>query len=106
MKRLVILKYHNIAREAILAGLSEEQALREFFSILGSLSRKFEIVSLKDALDPSRSGVKEPLALTFDDSYSWYADVLSPRLAASGYGATFFISSGNVMSRSLMWNDR
>jgi peptidoglycan/xylan/chitin deacetylase (PgdA/CDA1 family) len=81
--------------------LSEEH----FDFMLATLSRSFEMISLKEALDRLEAGAmgRNAVVLTLDDGYRDNMTHAMPILKKHGVPATIFLEAGAVDRRQLTW---
>ena len=110
---LTVLMYHRVLpdREALaypLASLAmPETAFREQ---VRWLAEQCEVVTLDEGQRRLRAdevdGSKPLVAVTFDDGYADNARIAAPLLEEAGLRATFFVTTGFVGGRDLMWFDR
>lgn len=103
----VVLLYHRIAEERHDPfGLCVSPA--NFAAQLDLLAADHEPVSLGELVARVRAGeaTRREVAITFDDGYVDNLEVALPLLQRRGIPATFFISSGQVLSgRGFWWDD-
>ncbi len=109
-QRLVVITYHRVVPAADV----EQQpmpnlctALDVFERQLAFLAARFTVLPLREAWERFVRGGTERLAvLTFDDGYGDNHEFAAPALARHGLRATFFVTSGTVLSGDPLWWDR
>ena len=69
------------------------------------LKTNHAIVCLSDLQQAISDGVKNPIAITFDDGYADNYQVAGPILTENSVPATFFICTGNIESGNFFWWD-
>ena len=80
--------------------------LSDFKQQLVWLKKRFEIVSLQSYMagyHKNGKPIKGTYAITFDDGYRQVFDLVAPFLIKEEIPATFFISTGHLGSRELLW---
>lgn len=72
------------------------------------LKRRFELITLSEAWRRARDGesLRGALAVTTDDGFAQNYTVIAPILAEEGVRATFFLISGCLDNRALMWRNK
>jgi peptidoglycan/xylan/chitin deacetylase (PgdA/CDA1 family) len=101
-RRIVFLCYHGVTRRdrrraTDPTGLHVNH--RRFAEQLDYLSRRYNIISLRDYLSARADGRPLPnysLVLTFDDGFRNFRSVALPLLVARGLPATVFLITGNA----------
>jgi peptidoglycan/xylan/chitin deacetylase (PgdA/CDA1 family) len=102
---LSILIYHRVLREADPMRTGDPDA-RSFAARLAFLTRAFNVLPLREAVDRLQHGALPPaaLAITFDDGYADNLLEALPVLRHFGAPATVFVASG-YLDGGRMWND-
>lgn len=104
--RLMIVQFHRV-----LSGpdnlLDSEPDKTRFDAHIGWLARRFNVLTVGDALDRLYAGSLPPLSLclTFDDGYRDNATNALPILQRHGVAGTFFVTT-RFRDAGMMWNDR
>jgi peptidoglycan/xylan/chitin deacetylase (PgdA/CDA1 family) len=111
LPRIAILTYHRV--------LPREEAVRyaftgmtvtttQFEAHMGRLARCYHVVDLPAAVECMRRGdiPRRAVAVTFDDGYRDNFDHAFPILQKFDLPATFFVVSGAIDGRSVLWWDR
>ena len=101
-RRIVFVCYHGVTkrdrrRATDPTGLHVNH--RRFADQLDYLSRRYNIISLRDYLSARAEGRQLPdysLVLTFDDGFRNFLSVALPLLVARGIPATVFLITGNA----------
>lgn len=103
--RLLVVACHRVTRDFDPYDPQTPDAAR-FARQLDAL-RGFAVVPLAEGLAAVQEGRlhRTSVAITFDDGYREQLEVAAPLLAARGYAATVFVSSGFVGGPN-MWHDR
>jgi peptidoglycan/xylan/chitin deacetylase (PgdA/CDA1 family) len=72
------------------------------------LRKKYNIISIYEALDKARNGdsLKNCLAITFDDGFSECYHIVAPILAEKKMPATFFVIENMIDNFDLMWRNK
>jgi len=109
----MVLRYHSVnddpgwRREYIQSSLVV--GTKAFDRQIEYLSSFYDIVSLGDIVGRIREGMTPPghwVAITFDDGYEDNARLATPILRKHGATATFYLTSGTIGDRELMWTVR
>ena len=99
----IILMYHRVAE-----GVSDPWSLcvspARFDEQLQALGQWAELVSLSELADPVAAR-RRAITVTFDDGYADNFHAALPALKRHGVPATFFISTGPVLSQREYWWD-
>ncbi len=106
MQDLRIIYYHHIQPEP--AGNSSAVSLNKFKWQIAFLRRKYEIISLSQAIQLNQEGqsLKGKMCITFDDGFvSFYQHAL-PVLKQYHLPATVFLISSCVNNQQLMWRNK
>lgn len=103
--RLSVLIFHRVLAEPDPL-LPEEMTGEHFLKDMQMLARRFNVLSMPEALRRLREGSLPPyaLCLTFDDGYRDNYTVALPILQRLGLPATFFVATG-FLDGGRMWND-
>ncbi|MCM2681502.1 polysaccharide deacetylase family protein [Echinimonas agarilytica] len=103
---LPILKYHNLVRDGLLAGLSKDEVLEGFRLFIKRLSKRYDICTVSEALNRCQNGDRRAIAISFDDGYQSYLKDIAPILVDMDAQASFYVCTGLSSDKQLMWNDQ
>ena len=109
---LLVVLYHRVAALTSLGELDTDlvdATPEEFDAQMGHLRQHFQPVSIEEVLEAQRSRRDLPPAsvlVTFDDGYLDNHDNALPILARHGIRGLFFISTGHLTERRLVWWER
>jgi len=108
--RAVILRYHSVSSEADGTHLCLDPGLavlpEDFDRQCAYLRRHYRVISLDEMVDALQAGRPLPskaVALTFDDGYLDNYTRAFPILRRHGLNATFYVSTGCIDNRSILW---
>lgn len=108
--RAVILRYHSVSSEADGTHLCLDPGLavlpEDFDRQCAWLRRHYRVVSLDEMVDALQAGRALPpkaVALTFDDGYLDNYTRAFPILQRHGLNATFYVSTGCIDNRTILW---
>jgi len=105
-RNVQILLFHRVRPEPdpYLPAMPVEDFARQ----LECLRRRFRVCSLEEALDGVERGdvPENAVVITFDDGYRDNFDHAFPILRTLGLPATFFLATGVISGRSVLWHDR
>jgi peptidoglycan/xylan/chitin deacetylase (PgdA/CDA1 family) len=93
---LVVLIYHRIGGHS---GIETDLPLGLFEDQMQFLAREADLVSLDDglrAIEPAQSAGSRPVAVTFDDGTTDFAELAVPVLARHRVPATLYLATGFV----------
>ncbi len=84
-----------------------ELVLAEFERVLDQLCEHARVLPLTEALQRHRRGQlpRRAVAITFDDGYAEWLDVVAPALRRRRLPATFFVTTGHL-DGGAMWHER
>lgn len=106
----VILRYHSVSSDAGWAGEYVQKSLvvaPEIFDLqMALLARRHRIVSvgeIAEAVGEGRPLDHRSVAITFDDGYEDNYRVALPILLRHGATATFYVTTGAIADRELLW---
>jgi peptidoglycan/xylan/chitin deacetylase (PgdA/CDA1 family) len=107
---LLVLCYHGVVseRRRDRFGYENTVSAREFRRHLEFLSRHFVPVSAADAMRAKAGGISLPARaalVTFDDGYRNNLTVAAPILCDTGVPGLFFVSTGYIGAKRVMWPD-
>jgi peptidoglycan/xylan/chitin deacetylase (PgdA/CDA1 family) len=108
---LTVLTYHRVLeaeRSAAYPFASLAMPIGAFREQVRWFAAHYEVLPLAQALERNQSTARAArplLALTFDDGYS-DADDAAEVLEKAGFRGTFFVTTGFVGTRGLLWFDR
>ena len=104
--RLSILTYHRVLPEAD-PMLPTEPDAEAFSWQMQLVARHFTVLHLSEAVERLNDGSlpSRALSITFDDGYANNASLALPILQEQDLPATFFVASGYLNNRRIMWND-
>ncbi len=109
MRGVTVLTYHRV--------LPDERCARYPFPALAMPLTAFreqvrwlvahgDVLCVRDALETAPGGARPTFALSFDDGYRDSFELIAPVLEELGVRGTFFVTTGFVESRRMMWFDR
>ncbi len=104
--RAVILAYHSVARAPDYASPAITVDPGVFEAQIAHLARRYNIVPLKDVIDPLAAGRaldNRSVAITFDDGYADNVEIALPILERYGAPATFFVTVDPVTQGAPFW---
>jgi glycosyltransferase involved in cell wall biosynthesis/peptidoglycan/xylan/chitin deacetylase (PgdA/CDA1 family) len=103
---LSTLLFHRVPRNRDPISPSE-LVLEEFERVLDQLTEHTQVLPLTEALQRQARGQlpRRAVALTFDDGYAEWLDVVAPALRTRGLQATFFVTTGHLTGGA-MWHER
>ncbi|MFM7734371.1 MAG: polysaccharide deacetylase family protein [Alphaproteobacteria bacterium] len=108
--RAVILRYHSVSSEADGTHLCLDPGLavlpEDFDRQCAYLRRHYRVVSLDEMVDSLQAGRPLPpkaVALTCDDGYRDNYTRAFPILRRHGLNATFYVSTGCIDNRTILW---
>ncbi len=103
---LSTLLFHRVppARDPI---SPSELVLPEFERVLDQLAEHAKVLPLSEALERQRRGrlPRRAVAITFDDGYAEWLEVVAPALRRRRLPATFFVTTGHLAGGA-MWHER
>lgn len=111
-RALTVLTYHRVLSAEHSAAYpfpSLAMPLDAFRDQVRWLASHYEVLPLTRALERNQTNTRTSrplLALTFDDGYYDAAKNVAPVLEESGVRGTFFVTTGFVATRELLWFDR
>ena len=108
--RAVILRYHSVSSAADGTHLCLDPGLavlpEHFDRQCAYLRRHYRVISLDEMVDSLQAGRALPpkaVALTFDDGYLDNYTRAFPILRRHGLNATFYVSTGCIDNRTILW---
>jgi len=107
-KQLILPFYHTISNDYLphIAHLYRYNNEKEFERDLDLLLKHFDPITLQELIDSDGNGAyfsKPSLHLSFDDGLRECAEIIAPMLLRKGIPATFFVNSGFVDNRGLLY---
>lgn len=107
-KRFLLLAYHQVGRSSSGRGATKV-SVRNFDKQIRFLKKRFCLASLDglvDGIKGIRGGLKDELAITFDDGYEDFLNYAFPVLRKHDVPSTVFLVSGYVESGAEPWWDK
>jgi peptidoglycan/xylan/chitin deacetylase (PgdA/CDA1 family) len=107
-KQLILPFYHTISNDYLphIAHLYRYNNEKEFERDLDLLLKHFDPITLQELIEADGNGAffsKPTMHLSFDDGLRECAEIIAPILKRKGIPATFFVNSGFVDNRGLMF---
>ena len=105
--KILILTYHRILPKVKFNPLNTIISLRIFHKQIDKLVKKYDIVSLSEAVNQCKIGsakAKIQIVLTFDDGYQDNYEVVYPILKQKGLPATYFIAPDYIGIKNSLWD--
>lgn len=103
---LTILQFHKIPRDfdPLVPG---ELLLERFETVLDFFVEQMTVFPLSEALEGIKAGTlpRNVVALTFDDGYAEWADLVAPLLKRRNLPATFYVTTEQLTGKAL-WHER
>ncbi len=102
--QLILPFYHAVGNHPMphIDSLYQVRSIKEFEKDLDYLSLHFDFIELKD-LDISTKQGRPKVLLSFDDGFRECYDIIRPILSRKGIPAVFFINTGYVDNKDLMY---
>lgn len=107
--KILILTYHRILPEVADDPLRITVRSATFSRHIEALSKRFPVISLKDALEQHRTScpkAKMQVVLTFDDGYWDNYEIAFPVLKSMGLPAAFFLTTDYVDGKAIFSDKR
>jgi len=104
---LIILLYHRVLPRRGFDPFNLIVTTGTFLKQIGIISKKYSVISLNDAAYQARSGrprARTQVVLTFDDGYRDNYEIAFPILKRKGLPATFFLVTGYVGKKRILWD--
>ncbi len=102
----LILAYHDVVPDG--APIAGEASLhvprRRFAEHLDVISRRADVVSLRDLFERTAQGRRPRVAITFDDAYRGTVTAGIEELVSRGLPATVFVVPGRLGGRGFWWD--
>jgi peptidoglycan/xylan/chitin deacetylase (PgdA/CDA1 family) len=109
-KQCLILNYHGVVKNFNQKLSKNHLSVRQFQKHLTYFKNNFDVVSLTEAFEIYRSGIKlkkKTLVITFDDGYLNNLTNALPLLKSNSFPATIFVTAQSVVNpKNGLWYDQ
>ncbi len=106
-RNVTVLMYHDLCPDDALVDAWAVIRRSDFLKQIRHLRRHYEIVSLDEAEQAQRAGLRRPLAVvTFDDGLAGNHDVLLPIVEAERLPVTIYVATRHIEHGESYWFDR
>jgi len=102
--KLIILLYHRVQPEISFNPFNTIVSTNAFERQLDELAKRYNFVSLRDAVREQSTSVKTQIALTFDDGFEDNYQIVFPILKKRRLSATFFVTTDLIDTGLPQWD--
>ncbi len=106
-RNITVLMYHDLCPDDALVDAWAVVRRTDFLRQIRHVRQRYDVVSLDEAMQAQRTGLRRPLAvITFDDGLSGNHDVLLPIVEAERLPVTVFVATRHIERGESYWFDR